>query len=135
MEPVLRSSNMLSFDISALANAFAPANRLSPNGLHGDEACQIMRFAGMSPMISSIGIFGYLPQYDQNDLTAKQISQMMWYILDGRSRGRREASLDEKDSFNEFHIAFAEGGNHFFYKAKKPAAGGCNCPIKKFIRL
>lgn len=132
MEPVLRSSNMLSFDISALANAFAPANRLSPNGLHGDEACQIMRFAGMSPMISSIGIFGYLPQYDQNDLTAKQISQMMWYILDGRSRGRREASLDEKDSFNEFHIAFAEVET-IFLQSKKTGRWWMQLPDKKFI--
>lgn len=132
MEPVLRSSSMLSFDISAIANAFAPANRLSPNGLHGDEACQIMRFAGMSPMISSIGIFGYHPQYDRDDLTARQISQMLWYILDGRSRGRREASLDEKDSFNEFHIAFAEVET-VFLQSKKTGRWWMQLPDKKFI--
>src|SRR5205085_7658535 len=46
MEPVIRNSDMLSFDISAIANTYAPANRLSPNGLNGEEACALMRFAG-----------------------------------------------------------------------------------------
>jgi arginase family enzyme len=132
IEPVLRSSNLLSFDISALASSFAPANRLSPNGLYGDEACQIMRFAGMSPMISSIGVYGYNPQYDQENLTAKQISQMLWYVLDGRSRGRREAALDEKDSFNEFHMAFAEVET-IFLQSKKTGRWWMQLPDKRFI--
>lgn len=132
MEPVLRSSNMLSFDISAMANAFAPANRLSPNGFNGEEACQVMRFAGMSPMMSSIGVFGYQTHLDQQDLTARQISQMLWYVLDGRSRGRREASLDEKDSFNEFHIAFAEVETTFL-QSKKTGRWWMQLPDKKFI--
>ena len=33
MEPVLRNSNMLSFDISAIAHAYAPSNRLSTERL------------------------------------------------------------------------------------------------------
>src|SRR5258707_1273595 len=32
MEPVIRNSNMLSFDITAMAHAYAPANTISPNG-------------------------------------------------------------------------------------------------------
>ena len=40
MEPVLRNSNMLSFDICAIAHAYAPSNQLSPNGLFsGEDAC------------------------------------------------------------------------------------------------
>ena len=50
----------------------------------------------------------YQPEHDHEALTAKQISHMIWYILDGRSRGRREAKIDERDSFNEYHMAFAE---------------------------
>jgi arginase family enzyme len=96
MEPVIRNSEMLSFDISAIANSYAPANNLTPNGLTGEEACQLMRFAGLSPNINSIGIYGYVPEKDLDSLTAKQISQMLWYVLDGRSRGRREAGLDER---------------------------------------
>lgn len=132
MEPALRGTNMLSFDVSALARAFAPANRLSPNGLYGDEACQLMRFAGMSPMMSSIGIYGYQPEHDEDEMTARQISQMLWYILDGRSRGRREASLDEKDSFNEYHMAFAEVET-IFLQSKKTGRWWMQLPDKSFI--
>lgn len=132
MEPVLRSSNFLSFDVAAMAQAFAPANRLSPNGLYGDEACQLMRFAGMSPMMSSIGIYGYQPDHDRDELTARQIAQMIWYILDGRSRGKREASLDEKDSFSEFHMAFAEVET-VFLQSKKTGRWWMQLPDKSYI--
>ena len=67
MEPVMRNSNMLSFDICAIAHAYAPANIFSPNGLTGEEACAIMRFAGLSPNINSIGIYGYIPENDEHD--------------------------------------------------------------------
>jgi len=132
MEPVIRNSSFLSFDISAIANAYAPSSRISPNGFTGEEACQLMRFAGMSPMISSIGIYGYHPQHDRDELTARQISHMIWYILDGRSRGTREASLDEKDSFNEFHMAFAEVET-VFLQSKKTGRWWMQLPDKQFI--
>src|SRR5256885_14435142 len=44
MEPVLRNSNFLSFDITAIANAYAPANILTPNGFTGEEACALLRY-------------------------------------------------------------------------------------------
>jgi arginase family enzyme len=133
MEPVLRNSQLFSFDISALAYAYAPANTTgSPNGFNGEESCVLMRYAGMSPNISSIGIYGYNPDKDQHDLTAKQISQMIWYLLDGRSRGKREAKLDERDSFAEYHMAFAEVDTTFL-QSKKTGRWWMQLPDKRFI--
>lgn len=132
MEPVIRNSNMLSFDIAAIASAYAPASTISPNGLNGEESCVLMRHAGMSPNISSVGIYGYHPEHDRDDLTAKQIAHMLWYLLDGRSRARREASLDEKDSFNEYHTAFAEVETTFL-QSKKTGRWWMQLPDKKFI--
>ncbi len=132
VEPVIRNSEFFSFDLTAIAHAYAPGSALSPNGLNGEEACALMRYAGMSPMISSIGIYGYNVQDDTEDLTAKQVSHMLWYILDGRSRGRREAALDEKDSFNEFHMAFAEVET-IFLQSKKTGRWWMQLPDKKFI--
>lgn len=132
MEPVIRNSHLFSFDISAIANAYAPANSVSPNGFNGEEACVLMRYAGMSPNVSSIGIYGYRPQYDRDELTARQISHMLWYVLDGRSRGRREASLDERDSFNEYHTAFAEVETTFL-QSKKTGRWWMQLPDKKYI--
>ena len=132
MEPVLRSCHMLSFDIAAIANAFAPSNSASPNGLNGEEACVLMQYAGMSSQMRSIGIYGYQPERDREALTAKQISLMLWYLMDGRSRGNREALMDERDSFNEFHTAFAEVDT-VFLQSKKTGRWWMQLPDKEFI--
>ena len=132
MEPVIRNSNLFSFDISAIANAYAPASTISPNGLNGEEACVLLRYAGMSPLVNTIGVYGYNPENDRDEMTAMQIAHMLWYVLDGRSRGRREASLDEKDSFNEYHTAFAEVETNFL-QSKKTGRWWMQLPDKKYI--
>ena len=132
MEPVIRNSEIFSFDIAAIANAFAPANRLTANGFDGEQACALMRYAGLSPRLQSIGIYGYNAELDRDDLTAKQISNMLWYFLDGRSRGKNEASLQDRESFNEYHIAFAEIGT-VFLQSKKTGRWWMQLPDKKFI--
>ncbi len=132
MEPVIRNSSLFSFDISAIAHTYAPANSVSPNGLNGEEACVLMRYAGMSPNVNSIGIYGYDPGRDKEELSAKQIAHMIWYVLDGRSRGKREAELNQKDSFNEYHIAFAEVETTFL-QSKKTGRWWMQLPNKSFI--
>ena len=132
MEPVIRNSQLFTFDITAIAHAYAPANSISPNGFNGEEACLLMRYAGLSPNVTTIGIYGYDTRKDKEELTAKQISHMIWYVLDGRSRGRREASLDEKDSFNEYHTAFAEVETTFL-QSKKTGRWWMQLPNKNFI--
>ena len=132
MEPVIRNCQILSLDISALAHAFAPANSLTPNGLNGEEACTLMQYAGMSNNMRSIGVYGYRPEKDVENLTAKQISHMLWYVMDGRSRANREARIDEKESFNEFHTAFAEVETTFL-QSKKTGRWWMQLPDKQFI--
>ena len=108
MEPPMRNSHLLSFDIAAIQHAHAPANKLSPNGFTGEEACTLMQYAGMSNNISSIGIYGYNTSLDTDALTAKQISHLLWYIMDGIHKGKQEALLENRDDFFEFTMAFAE---------------------------
>ena len=108
MEPPIRTANMFSFDIAAIQYAHAPANHISPNGFNGEEACTLMQYAGMSHQCSSIGIYGYIPEQDMHSLTAKQISHMLWYIMDGINKGKQEAALDNLVEFDEFAIAFGE---------------------------
>ena len=132
MEPVIRHARMVSFDIAAIAHAYAPANKISPNGLTGEEACTLTRFAGLSAHVQSIGIYGYDPRQDADSLTAMQISHMLWYFIDGRSRGMREAALDEKQYFNEYHTAFAEVETTFL-QSKKTGRWWMRLPDDKFI--
>ena len=108
MEPAIRNSELFSFDIAAIQNAHAPANYLTPNGFNGEEACTLMQYAGMSTQCDTIGIYGYIAEQDVHSLTAKQISHMLWYLMDGIYKSKQEAELDNRSEFNEFTMAFAE---------------------------
>lgn len=132
MEPVLRNTGLLSFDINAIKYSDAPANDNSPNGFSGEEACTLARFAGMSTQLSSFGIYGYLPNSDKNELTARQISQMLWYFIDGKSRSKQEASLEDRSHFNEYHTAFAEVDT-VFLQSRKTNRWWMQLPNKELI--
>ncbi|SFW41862.1 formimidoylglutamase [Chitinophaga sancti] len=132
MEPVLRNSDMLSLDINVIRNSDAPANTLSPNGLAGDEACVLSRYAGMSARLSSFGIYGYRPEKDRNHLTAKQISQMMWYFMDGVAIRNKEALLQDRESFWEFNIVCGDIET-VFLKSKKTGRWWMQMPGKEFL--
>jgi arginase family enzyme len=132
MEPVMRNTHLLSFDINAIKNSDAPASTQSPNGLTGEEACMLTRYAGMSGHLTSFGIYGYNPDLDIKDLTAKQIAQMLWYFIDGKSRSKQESMFDEKSNFNEYHTAFAEVDT-IFLQSKKTSRWWMQLPDKKFI--
>ena len=132
MEPVIRNSNLFSFDISAIQNSHAPANRITPNGFNGEEACMLMQYAGMSANVSTIGIYGYLPQQDVHSLTAKQIAHMLWYLMDGISKGKHESVLDERENFYEFKLAFAEIETTFL-QSKKTGRWWMETPDGKMV--
>lgn len=104
-EPVLRNADTLSIDMSAIRRSDAPGTtRPNPNGLHGEEACQLMRYAGVSEKVSSIGLYELDPARDEYDSTAQLAAQMLWCFLDGfRSRTNDLPWLDRK-RFTRFRI-------------------------------
>ena len=132
MEPVIRNTNLLSFDISAIKYSDSPASSESPNGFSGEEACILARYAGLSNKLNSFGIYGYLPQQDEKELTAKQISQMLWYFIDGKNRSKQEAAIEDRDYFNEYHSSFTEVES-VFLQSKKTGRWWMQLPNKKFI--
>lgn len=132
MEPVLRNSHLISFDISAIKYSDAPANKNCPNGLTGIEACILSRYAGLSNLADSFGIYGYRAQDDVDELTARQVSQMIWYFIDGKSRCKQEAGLNERHQFNEYHTAFAELDT-VFLQSKRTNRWWMQMPDKSFI--
>ena len=132
MEPVIRNCDLFSFDIAAIKNSDAPAATASPNGLTGEEACTLARFAGMSASLSSFGVYGYDASKDHQRLTALQIAQMLWYFIDGRNRIRKESLLHEAQNFNQFHTAFTEVDT-VFLQSKKTGRWWMQLPDKKVI--
>ncbi len=132
VEPVLRNSNMVSIDVNAIKYSDAPSNALSANGFTGTEICTLTQQAGLSNQVSSLGIYGYNPSTDVNELTASQIAQMIWYFIDGKYRGRQEAAFDDKSNFTEYHCNFTELDT-IFLQSKKTGRWWMQLPDKKMI--
>lgn len=104
-EPVLRNADTLSVDMSAVRRADAPGTtRPGPNGFHGEEICQLMRYAGVSEKIGSVGIYEMDPTRDVDGITAQLAAQMIWCFLDGyRSRTNDLPWIDRK-RFTRYRI-------------------------------
>ncbi len=132
VEPVLRNSNMVSIDVNAIKYSDAPSNALSANGFTGTEICTLTQQAGLSNQVSSLGIYGYNPSTDVNELTASQIAQMIWYFIDGKYRGRQEAAFEDKSNFTEYHCNFTELDT-IFLQSKKTGRWWMQLPDKKMI--
>lgn len=133
IEPVLRNSNIFSFDISAIKYSDAPANITgSPNGLSGEESCLLTRYAGMSEPLTSFGIYGYNHMNDVHGMTARQISQMIWYFVDGYLVRKTEAKLTERDEFIVFNVTFTDNDT-VFLKSKRTNRWWMKLPDQSFV--
>lgn len=133
MEPVLRISNIFSFDMSAVRYGDAPANiNGSPNGLSGEESCLLTRYAGMSEVLTSFGIYGYNHLDDVHGITAKQISQMIWYFVDGYLVRKSEAKLTDREEFIVFNLTFTDNDT-VFLKSKRTNRWWMKLPDHSYV--
>jgi formiminoglutamase len=86
-EPVLRNSHVVSFDMGAIKYNDAPSTpQKNPNGLKGEEACQIAHYAGTSHKTEVFGIFETLTSSDKEGLTSALAAEIVWYFLNGVSQ-------------------------------------------------
>jgi len=109
VEPVLRDTDFLSFDFSAIRHSDSPGFfSPNPNGLTGEEACQISRYAGLSDRLQVFGLFGVNPSYDTMGISAKLAAQMIWYFLDGSLNRKNECPGRHDNRYIEFSVHVEE---------------------------
>jgi hypothetical protein len=109
MEPLIRESDLVSFDFGAMKPSEAPGqSRISPNGLSGEEACQLSWYAGMATTPVWFGIFGYNPAMDPTSTGAMMAAQIGWYFLNGLFKKIDSAPLEEATDFIYYHIQVDE---------------------------
>jgi len=120
-EPMVRNADILSFDISAIRQSDAPGCFYSgPNGFTGEEACAITRYAGLSDKLTSFGVYGVNPKYDNRSQTAHLAAQMIWYFIDGYMNRTNDLPYLLSDDYIKFNVANENFDNDIvFLKSKK----------------
>jgi arginase family enzyme len=121
IEPLIRDADLLSFDLSAIQSADAPgAVDAQPFGLSGEEACQISWFAGTNEKLSSFGLYGYDPYFDDaNNKTAKVAAVMLWYFIEGFYSRKDSLSFKSADYIKYTVSLDSKPNSLVFYKSKR----------------
>ncbi|TVQ86407.1 MAG: arginase [Bacteroidetes bacterium] len=122
-EPIVRNADLLTFDMGSVRQSDAPGNaNASPNGFYGEEACQIIRYAGLSDKLSSIGFYELNPAFDNGEQTAHLVAQMIWYFLEGfytRKNDFPDRKRKDSGAYIKYVVSMEEFKNEIiFYKSK-----------------
>jgi len=130
-EPLLRDADLLTFDITAIRQSDAPANKFpSPNGLSGEEACQIAKYAGLSDRLTSFGIYEINPQYDINNQTQQLAAQIIWYFIDGYYQRKNDYPKTNIEQYIKFIVNLQQINQEInFYKSQKTNRWWVEVPV------
>jgi len=138
-EPYMRNTDILSMDLTSIrASDLQNNNYTSPNGLFANEACQILRYAGISDKLSSLGIFNY---YSKNHkATDEMVAQLIWYFNEGYANRKGDFPVGTKKSYTKFRVFLEELNEEIvFYKSNKSGRWWIEVPYpgskkSKFMR-
>lgn len=111
IEPLLRNTHFLSFDISSIKNSDAEGHfRPSPNGFYAEEACLIARYAGLSNRLLVFGLFEVNPNFDKTGITSELAAQIVWYFIEGSIHRRKEDPSNNKETFTRYYVEMEDHG-------------------------
>jgi formiminoglutamase len=132
-EPIIRAADILTFDMSGIRSGDSPSCfNPSPNGFDGEEACQIMMYAGASDKLTGLGIYEYDPSKDKQEQTAGLISQMIWYFIEGFTNRKKDLPVQNEKSFTVYRVPIS-GNKHeiIFLKSKQTERWWMELPSDK----
>jgi len=120
MEPFLRNTDILSLDLGSLRNSdFQSAFRRGPNGFFANEICQMMKYAGLSDKLSSVGIYNYNSQISSN-VDAELIAQFLYFLISGYSERKKDFPVGNKKEHLKYSVFHDElKHNLVFHKSLK----------------
>ena len=120
-EPVVRNADMLSIDLSAVKSCDAPGcTQSSVHGFYGEELCQIVRYAGMSDKLSSVGFYEYNETLDNKEISAQLIAQAIWYFLEGVAARKNDYPNRIDGNYLRYTVNASDGAHELiFFKSIK----------------
>ena len=99
-EPILRDSNLISFNIKSIKSGDINNAHQYSNGLTSYEFCSLSRFSGASLKSNVISFFENWDFSILNSLLAESV----WYVIDGFSARIDETPDSDNDNFTYYFI-------------------------------
>lgn len=118
VEPILRDTDFLSFDCSAIRQADSPQSLFkSPNGLYAEEACQLINIGGLSDKIKFLHILGINTEIDYPNQSTHLLAQLVWHFLLGLANRKGDYPVNSIKNYKKIYLK-NEKLNHdlVFYK-------------------
>ena len=112
-EPVLRDSDIVSFNINSVKAGELNNAHQYPNGLSSYELCSLSRFSGLS---SRVNIVSYFENWDLSIMNSL-LAESSWYVIDGYATRINENPLKESNDFIYYHIEL-DNYKFKFYRSK-----------------
>jgi arginase family enzyme len=128
-EPILRNADFFSFDLSSIRQSDCPnAFKAGPNGLYAEEACQIIRYAGLSNKVSSGIISGWNTGH-QEPITPQLIAQLIWHFMDGLSNRTPDGKIGNENEYTIYKVSSTEVEDELaFFKNNRNGRWWMNVP-------
>lgn len=97
IEPLVRQAEVAGLALRAIRAADAPAQTFkNPNGFTAEEACQIVRYMGMSDTLSSLSLYGLDHTVNDGGQTANLLAQLIWFAIAGHQARLHEYPIDHR---------------------------------------
>mgnify|MGYP000418302954 CR=1 FL=1 len=113
-EPIMRNSNIVGFDMKSLSfSASFDQTQANPNVIDPRLACILTKYAGQSNKTNFLGLF----ELNNNIISNKLYSEIIWYFLDGINKRIIESDFNDSQTFNKY-IVQTSGRDIIFFKSK-----------------
>ena len=119
-EPILRNTDLLSVDLSSLRNSeFKNSLSNHPNGFFGNEMCQMIKYAGLSDKVSSVGFYN-LKSENIDEVDSELVAQLIFFLVMGFSQRKNDFPVGSKKDLIKYSV-YHEDSKHnlIFHKSKK----------------
>lgn len=120
MEPYFRHADILSVDANVLKYSECPAQQeIMPNGLYGQEFCQLLHYGGHSINLKSVMLRGL--QFGECDrLSARQLAQSIWLLMQAFGARIWETPTIHDPLFKRFTVTIENSPHSLhFYKSDR----------------
>ena len=113
VEPVLRETNLLTVDFKSIKSSELNFVHNYSNGFESSHFCSVLRYAGMSNSINSVGLFELL----DSSISSALLSQSIWYFIEGYCLRIKEDPNSSNFKGYTYNV-FCEGTNLKFYNSE-----------------